>query len=91
MRDTPAIRAEIKKILVEVLDLDLPPDQIRDNDMLFAHGMGIDSVEALEIVKVIEQRFAVKIPDDDIGLAMFQDVISLSEVVRSRLDAAQAP
>ena len=94
MNDPESIRAEIKRILVDVLDLDIPPEQIRDNDVLFAHGMGVDSVEALEIVRVMEQRFAIQIAEDEIGLGMFQDVISLGEAVvatRARTAAGTAP
>jgi acyl carrier protein len=95
MNDPQSIRAEIKRILVDVLALDIPPEQIRDNDALFAHGMGVDSVEALEIVKAMEERFSIRIAEDEIGLAMFQDVSSLGEAVvatRARAGAsAKAP
>lgn len=84
-----SIRAEIKRTLVDVLELDIPPEQIRDNDALFTHGMGVDSVEALEIVRELEKRFAIKIADDEIGLAMFQDVLSLAATVEAAI--AQKP
>lgn len=92
MHTQESIRAELKRILVDILQLDLPPEQIRDNDALFAHGLGVDSVEALEIVHEAEKRFGVKIVDEEIGLAMFQDVISLGEVIANALgEAAPAP
>jgi acyl carrier protein len=81
MNDSQSIRAEIKRTLVDVLELDIPPEQIRDNDALFAHGMGVDSVEALEIIRELEKRFSIRIADDEIGLMMFQDVISLADSV----------
>jgi acyl carrier protein len=86
MSDSKTIREQIKRILVDVLELDIPPEQIRDNDMLFAHGMGVDSVEALEIVKVMEERFSIRIAEDEIGIAMFQDVISLAQTVEAALN-----
>jgi acyl carrier protein len=85
VNDTPSIRAEIKRILVDTLELDIPPEQIRDNDALFSHGMGVDSAEALEIVTAVEGRFSVKIHEDEIGLAMFQDVSSIAAVVEEAL------
>ena len=85
MNDTQSIRAEIKRTLVDILDLDIPPEQIRDNDALFSHGMGVDSVEALEIVRELEKRFSIKITDDEIGIAMFQDVISLASTVEAAI------
>ena len=88
MTDLPSIRAEIKRILVDTLELDIPPEQIRDNDALFAHGMGVDSAEALEIVTAVEARFGVTIHEDEIGLGMFQDVSSIAAVVAEALAAA---
>ncbi len=89
MNDPQSIRAEIKRTLVDVLELDIPPEQIRDNDALFAHGMGVDSVEALEIVRELEKRFSIRLADDEIGTAMFQDVLSLADTVSAAL--AKAP
>ncbi len=80
-----ALFTGIKSILVEVLGLEIGPEQIDDDDALFAHGMGVDSIEALEILEAIERRFGVKIRDDDIGLSLFQDVRSLAEVVEAEL------
>jgi len=88
LTDLPSIRAEIKRILVDTLELDIPPEQIRDNDALFAHGMGVDSAEALEIVTAVEARFGVTIHEDEIGLGMFQDVSSIAAVVAEALAAA---
>jgi acyl carrier protein len=91
MHSQENIRSEIKRILVDVLELDVLPEQIRDDDMLFAHGMGVDSVEALEIVTAVEARFGVTIHEDEIGLAMFQDVGSIAEVVESALGQSLTP
>jgi acyl carrier protein len=85
MPNRETIRAQIKGILVKVLQLDMPPEQIRDNDALFSHGMGVDSVEAAEILKAIEDRFEVHIPEDLVGLALFEDVSSLAEAVETEL------
>ncbi len=85
MNESKPIRAEIKRILVDVLELDIPPDQIRDDDALFAHGMGVDSAEALEIVAAVEARFGVRVHEDEIGLAMFQDVSSIAAAVEEAL------
>jgi acyl carrier protein len=81
--------AQIKAVLVDVLELDLSPEDIRDDDPLFSHGMGVDSAEALEIVTAVEARFGVRIHEDQIGLAMFQDVASIAEVVEAALASAQ--
>ena len=52
--------------------------------------MGVDSAEALEIVTAVEARFGVRLHEDQIGLAMFQDVISIAEVVEAALAKSPA-
>ena len=87
MPSRDAIVAQIKCALVDVLELDLSPDRIGDDDDLFSGGMGVDSVEALEILTEIERRFGVKIPEDDVGFGLFQSVGSLAEAVEAALGA----
>jgi acyl carrier protein len=77
----PSIRDELKRLLIETLELDVAPAQIGDDEPLFESGLGVDSIEALALVNAIEKRFGVEIPDDEIGLAMFQDIRSLAEVL----------
>jgi acyl carrier protein len=91
VNDTQSIRAAIKRILVDTLEIDIPPEQIRDDDALFAHGMGVDSVEALEIVTAVEAHFGVTIHEDEIGLGMFQDVSSIAAVVEEALAGRPIP
>ncbi|APR82179.1 Acyl carrier protein [Minicystis rosea] len=81
-------RDELKRILVETLGIDVPPDQIGDDEPLFESGMGVDSVEALALMSAIEKRFDIVIPDDEIGIALFQDIRTLAEVV-DRIAAAR--
>lgn len=76
-----SIRDELKCLLCEALELDVVPAQIGDDEPLFESGLGVDSVEALALVRAIEKRFGVAIPDDEIGLAMFQDIRSLAGVL----------
>jgi acyl carrier protein len=77
----PQIRHELKRLLIETLELDVAPAQIGDDEPLFESGLGVDSIEALALVNAIEKRFSVEIPDDEIGLSMFQDIRSLAEVL----------
>jgi acyl carrier protein len=75
------IRDELKRLLVQTLELDVPAAEIRDDEPLFEAGLGVDSVEALALVNAVEETFGVQIPDDDIGIGLFQDIRSLAEVV----------
>lgn len=68
-----------KKILIEYLNLeDMTPDEIDDNDTLFGDdGLGLDSVDSIELVLAIEKEYAVKITDAKQYTSIFASVQSL--------------
>lgn len=55
----------VKKVLIERLMLQYKPEEISEDSPLFGLGLGLDSVDALEIVVGVEQEFGVSITDDD--------------------------
>lgn len=59
------ITGRLKKILIERLMLQYEPDEISEDTTLFGLGLGLDSVDALEIVVGVEQEFGVSITDKD--------------------------
>src|SRR5207244_3867486 len=62
------LKAELKKLVVDALKLDdVTPDQIDDAAPLFGEGLGLDSIDALELAVAIERRFKVSIPDEEVG------------------------
>ena len=57
-----SIRADLKKLIVATLNLDgLTPDRIADDEPLFGAGLGLDSVDALELVVALEKEFGISI------------------------------
>lgn len=55
------LHLEIKKVIVSSLDLeDITPDQISDSEPLFGAGLGLDSIDALELGIALKKRFGVK-------------------------------
>ncbi|WP_437996009.1 sulfotransferase [Sorangium sp. So ce185] len=87
--DPESIRAELTRILVRVLELDIPPEQIRPTDLFFLHGFGIDEVEALALVREVERRFGVVLFEEKIDVGAFEDVLSLGKLVEGAM--ARAP
>jgi len=70
---------EFKKILIQYLNLeDITPDEIDDNDALFGDdGLGLDSVDSIELVLAIEKEYAVKITDPKEYQTIFSSVKNL--------------
>ena len=88
--DRDALRATIKDVIVESLRLDgVEPAGIEDDAPLFGEGLGLDSVDALELVVALEKKFQIKIQSKDVGKDAFYSVATLADLVASRL-AAQA-
>jgi len=65
MPSLEGLEAEIKGLIVESLMLeDLRPEEIVSEDPLFVEGLGLDSIDALEIAMALEQRYGVVIGED---------------------------
>ena len=81
--DGTALRAEVKDLLTAGLRLDVSPADILDDAPIFGEGLGLDSIDALELVVLVEERFQVAIPDEDVGRRAFASVNALVEFIMS--------
>jgi acyl carrier protein len=78
----------IKRLLVEKLHLDgLAPDGIDDGMPLFGEGLGLDSVDALELVVALEKEFHLRIQSHEVGRESFASVAALAAYVDGRVAA----
>jgi len=79
--DITTLRSEIKQLIVDRLKLEVEPASIQDDQPLFGEGLGLDSIDALELVLGVEQAFGVKIEDEEMGAQALSSVSSLAEFV----------
>lgn len=83
------LRDRIKRLIVDALHLEgMNPDSITNDSPLFGEGLGLDSVDALELVVAIEKEFQIKIQSHEVGKEAFASVETLASFVQSRLAAA---
>lgn len=81
--DQRALKDEIKKLLVEALDLrGKRPEDIDDTMQLFGEGLGLDSLDALQLAMAVEERFGVAVPEGEGGKAAFASVNTLAEYIQ---------
>jgi len=71
------VLARVKKLLIEQLHLQREVDEIDPDAVLFATGLGLDSVDAVELTVAIETEFGVKIPDNEESRTIFRTVNSV--------------
>jgi acyl carrier protein len=82
------IRLKLKTLLIEHLNLqDVTIEQIKDDSPLFGGDIGLDSLDAVEIVVILQRHFGVEIKDMDVGRRVFQSVNSLAEYVYEKTHA----
>jgi len=84
MSQTPLHR-KIKELIIERLQLDgMTPEEIEDGTPLFGEGLGLDSIDALELVIGIEKVFGVRIQDEEVGAKAFASVNAMVDFLRAR-------
>ncbi len=83
MNDREQLERDLKALIVEILALeDVAPEQIGSDDALFGEGLGLDSIDALEIGLALEERFGIEIGDDaDANQQRFASIRSLAAFV----------
>ena len=80
---------ELKAKIIESLKLqDITPAQIADDAPLFGEGLGLDSIDALELVVMLEKNYGIVIKDIEEGRPAFRSARSLAEFINARRPAA---
>ena len=81
----------LKELLIERLKFeDMTPDDIGDDEPLFAGGLGLDSIDALEIVVMLESEFGIKVRNEAAARDYFRSVSTLADFVERKLEEARA-
>lgn len=84
MQTADSIEADLKSLIIDALALeDIEPAEIETDAPLFVEGLGLDSIDALELAVVLEESYGVKIDDDpERNQVIFASVRNLAEFVR---------
>ena len=76
------LRSQIKQLIVSELNLKgRTPDMIEDDAPLFGAGLGLDSLDALQLAMSIEEKLGVRIPEGEEARLVFRSVRSIAEFV----------
>jgi acyl carrier protein len=85
------LKHRLKVMLIEGLKLeDKRPEDIVDAAPIFVEGLGLDSIDALELVVLVEERFRVTISDEEVGQRAFASIDALADFILSAQPAAAA-
>ena len=73
---------KLKEEIIEILNLeDLPPDELEAEDPLFGDGFGLDSIDALEIMVLLEKNYGIKIEDPKQGRKVFYSIKTIAAFI----------
>lgn len=73
---------ELKEQIIEALNLEeMTPEDIDENGALFGDGLGLDSIDALELIVLLEKRYGIKLGNPAEGKAIFKSVATIADYV----------
>ncbi len=82
MADAPqALKNELKQAIVRGLRLPIAPSDIGNDTSLFGEGLGLDSIDVLELVLELERSFGVQIRDEQTGMEVLRSVDTIAAFV----------
>jgi acyl carrier protein len=78
-----ALKQELKEKIIDILNLeDIKLEDINDNDPLFGDGLGLDSIDALELIVMLDKDYGIKLVDPKEGKAIFQSIETMAAYIK---------
>lgn len=80
-----ALIEKLKTQIIEQLNLaEVKPEDIQPDAPLFGDGLGLDSIDALELIVLLEKHYGIKIQDPKDGKAIFQSVRTMADYIKAQ-------
>lgn len=77
-----ALKQELKENIIEQLNLeDMTPADIANDDMLFGDGLGLDSIDALELIVMLDKNYGIKLTDPKEGRTIFESINTMAAYI----------
>ncbi|NBI06439.1 phosphopantetheine-binding protein [Senegalia massiliensis] len=80
-----SIKRKLKKVLINILNLEMSEDEIADKELLFEGKLGFDSLATIRVVFAIEDEFDIEIEDEELSVDLFESIETLGEYIYNKL------
>lgn len=90
MQNTNDLKAKVRQMLVENLMLQVKAEEISDDMPLFGEGLGLDSVDALQLVVALDKNFGLKIQDPEMAKGVLRNINSIVAALEKHAQAGPA-
>jgi len=82
--ETTELRQQLKSQIIKFLNLtDLKPEDIKDDEPLFGDGLGLDSIDSLELIVLLKKEYGIDIRDPREGRKVLVDVATMAEYIQA--------
>lgn len=76
------LKLELKEKIIENLNLeDMTPADIENDDTLFGDGLGLDSIDALELIVMLDKDYGIKLSDPKQGKVIFESIDTMAKYI----------
>jgi len=80
--DTQELKQELKEKIIEFLNLiDVKPEDIKDDQPLFGEGLGLDSIDSIELIVLLDRNYGIKIKDPKDGRKILIDINTIVDYI----------
>ncbi|NNE75753.1 MAG: acyl carrier protein [Pricia sp.] len=78
------LKQELKEKIIEQLNLeDVSSDEIANDDPLFGQGLGLDSIDALELIVMLDKDYGIKLADPKEGRKIFESINTMAAYIET--------
>ena len=82
--ETTELKEQLKRQIIQFLNLtDLTPADIKDDEPLFGDGLGLDSIDSLEMIVLLKKEYGIDIKDPREGRKVLVDVATIAEYIQA--------
>jgi acyl carrier protein len=76
-----ALKNELKTHIIQYLNLKIEPEEIKDDQPLFGEGLGLDSIDSIELIVLLDRNYGIKIEDPKEGRKILVDVNTMVDYI----------